>query len=114
MLLNNTQIFITIIAVAAGAFITRSLSFIIFPNHEKTPKYVRYLAIMLPSASIGLLVVYCLKDAFILQGNLPIAEAISILIIIVLHLWKRNALISIFSSTVVYMLLKQFLFSTTA
>lgn len=113
MLLTNIQIIITILALALGTMLTRVISFILIPNHESTPKFVRYLALVLPSASIGLLVVYCLKDSFNLQSGLrdalPIAELISIVVILLLHLWKRNFLLSIFIPTALYVLLKHLL-----
>lgn len=113
MLLTNTQILITILALAFGTMLTRTISFVILPNHESTPKYVRYLALVLPSASIGLLVIYCLKDAFSIQSSidatLPIAEVISIVFILIIHLWKRNFMLSIFAPTALYMILKHFL-----
>lgn len=113
MLLTNSQLLITILALAFGTMLTRIIPFIILPNHERTPKFVRYLALVLPSASIGLLVVYCLKDSFSLQaslsGNVPLAEIICIATTLILHLWKRNFLLSIFVPTALYMLLSNIL-----
>ncbi|MCI5862287.1 MAG: AzlD domain-containing protein, partial [Lachnospiraceae bacterium] len=46
----------------------------------------------------------------VLSGSHGIPEAVAIGIIIVLHLWKRNMLISIAGGTISYMLLIQLVF----
>ena len=58
---------------------------------------------------IGLLVVYCLKDAvFTSWHGLP--ELIAIVFIVALHKWKKNTLLSIAGGTILYMILVQNLF----
>ena len=101
-----TQQIITILVVVAGTALTRFLAFLVFPEGKQPPAYVTYLGSVLPYAVIGLLVVYCLKDAVFSQlHGLP--ELIAILFIVVLHKWKKNTLLSIAAGTVVYMLLVQ-------
>lgn len=58
----------------------------------------------------GLLVIYCLKDVSIFTGSHGIPELISIVLVIVLHVWKRQMLLSIAGGTVCYMLLVQLVF----
>ena len=62
--MTTIQEIFTIIAVAVGTMLTRFLPFFIFPEGKKPPEYITYLGSVLPYAVIGLLVVYCLKDAF--------------------------------------------------
>lgn len=62
-----SQQIITIVAVVLGTMATRFLPFLLFPSNRPTPKYVQYLGKVLPSAALGLLVVYCLKDVSVLQ-----------------------------------------------
>jgi branched-subunit amino acid transport protein AzlD len=99
-----------IIMVILGTMITRFLPFLIFSSDRPTPKYVQYLGKMLPSAALGMLVIYCLKDVNLLSGNHAIPELIAILVVALLHLWKRQMLISIAGGTIVYMLLVQIIF----
>ncbi len=106
-----TQQIITIGMVVLGTMITRFLPFIIFPAGKPTPKYIQYLGKVLPGAVFGMLVVYCLKNVSILGGTHGIPEAISIILVICLHLYKRQMLISIAGGTVCYMLLVQFIFN---
>lgn len=105
-----TQQIITILMVVLGTMLTRFLPFVIFPANKPTPKYIQYLGRVLPSAVFGLLVIYCLKNVSIFTGSHGIPEAISIALVILLHLWKRQMLISIAGGTVCYMLLVQFIF----
>ncbi len=105
-----TKQLITIGMVVLGTMITRFLPFIVFPANKPTPKYIQYLGKVLPSAVFGLLVIYCLKNVSIFTGSHGIPEAISIVFVILLHLWKRQMLISIAGGTICYMLLVQFVF----
>lgn len=108
--MNVTEQMITILMVILGTMVTRFLPFLVFPSGKPTPKYVRYLGKVLPSAVFGLLVVYCLKGVTIFAGSHGIPELISILLVVLLHLWKRQMLLSIAGGTICYMLLVQFVF----
>ena len=105
-----TQQIITVAAVVLGTMVTRFLPFIIFPSGKPTPKYIQYLGKVLPGAVFGLLVVYCLKNVSIFSGTHGLPEAIAIVVVIGLHLWKRQMLLSIAGGTVCYMLLVQLVF----
>ena len=104
------QQLLTIGMVVLGTMLTRFLPFILFPAGKPTPKYIRYLGKVLPGAVFGLLVIYCLKDVSIFSGSHGIPELIAITLVVVLHLWKRQMLLSIAGGTVCYMLLVQFAF----
>lgn len=104
------QQLLTIGMVVLGTMLTRFLPFILFPAGKPTPKYIRYLGKVLPGAVFGLLVIYCLKDVSIFSGSHGIPELIAITLVVVLHLWKRQMLLSIAGGTVCYMLLVQFVF----
>ena len=86
---------------------TRFLPFLIFSDKRPTPKYIQYLGRALPGAVFGLLVVYCLKDVSILSGSHGLPELAAIVVTVLLHLWKRQMLLSIAGGTVCYMLLIQ-------
>ena len=101
---------ITIGIIVLGTMTTRFLPFLIFPAGKPTPKNIQYLGKVLPAAVFGLLVVYSLKNVSILTGSHGIPELISIVLVVVLHLWKRQMLLSIAGGTVCYMLLVQLVF----
>lgn len=108
--MSVTQQIITIAMVVLATMLTRFLPFIVFPADKPTPGYIKYLGRVLPAAVFGLLVVYCLKNVDVMTGSHGIPELISIAVVVGLHLWKRNMLISIAGGTVCYMLLVQLVF----
>ena len=105
-----TQRILTIAVIVLGTMLTRFLPFLLFPAGKPTPKAVHYLGSVLPGAVFGLLVVYCLKNVSLFTGSHGLPELISIALVVLLHLWKRQMLLSIAGGTVCYMLLVQFVF----
>jgi len=102
---------LTMIAVMAGVtFLLRFLPFLAFPADKETPAVITYLSNALPYAIMGMLVIYCLKDVTIFSGNHGIPEGICVILVILLHKWKHNSLLSIGAGTVAYMLLVQMVF----
>lgn len=99
---------IAVIALVTAAL--RFLPFLIFGENRKTPALISYLGQVLPYAIMGMLVVYCLKDATLTSAPFGIPEAIGCAVVALLHIWKRNTLLSIGAGTVCYMLLVQFIF----
>ena len=109
MTMTVAQSALTILAVVAATMLTRFLPFLILPEDKTPPAAVTYLGTVLPYAVIGLLVVYCLKDAvFTSWHGLP--ELIAIVFIVALHKWKKNTLLSIAGGTILYMILVQNIF----
>ena len=99
-----------ILALAAGTQLTRWLPFVLFPEKKEPPQFVLYLAKVLPPAMMGLLVVYSLKGVSLVSPPHGIPEFLAILVIVLLHRWKHNTLLSIAAGTAVYMLLVQTVF----
>lgn len=94
--------------IAILTFITRVLPFLVFKN--KSYPIIEYLGDVLPYAIMAMLVVYCLRSVDLLSGNHGICEIIGVGSVILLHLLKRNTLLSIIGGTVIYMLCVQILF----
>lgn len=101
---------ITIILCVLGTMATRFLPFLVFRENRPTPAYVQYLGQALPAAIFAMLVVYSLKDVSFFSGNHGLPEVIGIVATILLHLWKRQMLISIAGGTLCYMLLIHMVF----
>lgn len=100
---------LALVAVIAGVTVVlRFLPFLIF--RTRTPKAVLYLGEVLPYAIMGMLVVYCLKDISFTGSSHGIPELLSILLVVILHKWKHNTLVSIPAGTVFYMFLIQVIF----
>lgn len=107
---TTPQLFIFFGLIALGTILTRVLPFLLFPEKKEIPKYIKYLADVLPFTIIGMLVVYCLKDISFTSTPHALPEVISIIVIVLLHLWKKNTLLSIGCGAVLYMLLVQYVF----
>ena len=100
-----------IVVVAALVIIaTRFIPFLLFGGSRKTPPLVTHLGKVLPFAIMGMLVIYCMKDVAFLSAPYGIPELLSCAAVALLHIWKRNTLLSVISGTVCYMLLVQFVF----
>ncbi len=104
------QQIITIVLCILGTMATRFLPFLIFNEKRTIPPVIQYLGKLLPAAVFGLLVVYCLRNVSVLQGNHGVPEFIAILVTGTLHIWKRQMLLSIAGGTICYMLLLHFVF----
>ncbi len=103
----------TFYAIAVMALITallRFLPFLIFKGKGGTPPLVEKLGRLLPSAVIAMLVVYCMKDVDFTRPASYLPALLASLLTGILHVWKRNTLLSVISGTVCYMLLVQFVF----
>ena len=100
----------TIALCALGTMITRFLPFLIFKPGSRLPSYVKYLGKALPSAVFALLVVYCLKNVSFFAGSHGIPEIAASAVVVGLHVWKRNTLLSIAAGTALYMFLIQAVF----
>ena len=107
MIMTTWQGVVTVLMAVLGTIITRFLPFVLFPEPKKPPHIIDYLGNVLPYAMTGLLVVYSLKNV----GSHGIPEAIAITAIVVLHVWKRNMLLSIAGGIVVYMAVLQLVFA---
>lgn len=99
-----------ILVMAAVTFLTRALPFLLFDRGGTPPRLVLYLGRVLPPAVMAMLVVYCLRglDFSAASGWAP--QVIAVSVVIALHKWKHNTLLSIFGGTLFYMLLVQAVF----
>jgi len=109
--LNGIETLGIILVTAAGIQTTRWLPFLLFPEKKEPPAWVIYLGHVLPTAMMGLLVIYCLRNVSLLTVPHGIPEAIAILAVVLVHWWKNNVLISIAGGTILYMFLVQVVFA---
>ena len=100
-----------IIAVAALVTVAlRFLPFLLFGGKRENPSFIAYLGRVLPSAIMAMLVVYCLRNVQLTAAPFGIPELLSCAVVVLLHVWKRNTILSILGGTACYMLLVQLVF----
>lgn len=107
--MNSSIYSLMLVLIMAGiTILIRFLPFLVF--RKGTPKSVLYLGEVLPYAIMGMLVVYCLKGISFTDGSYGLPEFLSVLLVVLLHKWKHNTLISIPAGTICYMVLVQAVF----
>ena len=99
-----------IAVIAAVTALLRFLPFAVFRNKDKTPAAVAALSRTLPAAVMAMLVVYCLRGVSFSAAANWLPALLACLITAVLHIWRRNTLLSILAGTVSYMLMVQLVF----
>ena len=97
-------LFIAVMAVAT--FITRVLPFILLYKVSDHPMLI-YLGRYLPPVMMVLLLIYCFRDLRFSTFSDGPAELLALLLVVVLHLWRDNALLSIMAGTGLYMFISQ-------
>ncbi len=108
--MNTSQALITLAVLALGTALTRFIPFWLFPEGKPVPPVIKYLGTALPPACMGLLVVYALKNVNLSAAPYGLPELLSVCVVLLLHKWKHNTLLSLFAGTAVYMLLVQLVF----
>ncbi len=83
---------------------TRTFPFALF-SRKDPPAALKFVERYIPPMVMAVLVVYCLKDVAWAVSPHGLREVAALAAVVVLHLLKRNALISIFGGTALYMFL---------
>lgn len=96
--------------MALVTFLTRALPFLLFGRGNEVPRVVLYLGKYLPPAIIAMLIVYCLRGVSFASPSGWAPSLIACVAVVLVHLWKKNDLISILGGTVLYMVLVQVVF----
>jgi len=108
--MNLWHSFWMIFTMAAVTLLIRAFPFMVFGGNRKPPELVLYLGRTVAPAAIAMLVVYCLKDINLTLKPFGLPELISSAVVVGLHLWQKNPLLSIIPGTACYMILVQFVF----
>lgn len=108
--MNYLYVLSAIAVMSLVTIFTRAFPFVVFGNSKKPAQWVVYLGEVLPPAIIAMLIVYCLKSVSVITYPFGLPELIACVLVVVLHIWKRNNMLSIFGGTIIYMILVQFVF----
>ena len=99
-----------LVAVVAGVTIALRFAPFLLLRGRETPKFIAYLGRVLPYSIMGMLVVYCLRGVSFAAVSDWVPQLMATALVVGLHLWKGNTLLSIIAGTACYMLLVQVVF----
>lgn len=104
-MISTSQSLLIVIIASLCTILTRAVPFLIWGGKRQMPAAIQRVADKLPTAIMAILVIYCLKDISPVQTTTFIATIAALAVVIILHLWKRNLLLSIAAGTIFYMVL---------
>ena len=103
----------SVLLVAVAGLVTlalRAAPFLILGGERKTPEFISYLGRVLPSAVMGMLVIYCLRNVSFASVSNWLPQLLCCGVVVLVHVLKRSTLLSIVCGTVCYMILVQHIF----
>ena len=100
---SDLEMLVFVLVLAFATVLTRFLPFWL-PAKWTDNRFVHLAKRSLPAVILLLLTVYSLKDVAYSVKPWGLPELVSLSVVMVLHLWKRNALLSIAVGTGLYML----------
>ena len=106
---ESYSLMMALVAVfVSGAVIygTRLLPFVAF-SRKNPPAIIRFIEKYTPSLIMAVLVVYCFKDTSFLSSPFGTPHLAAAVASVVIHLLFKNSMVSIFSSTIIFMVLSR-------
>ena len=97
---------IVIAVMSVATFATRLPPFLLFSGREQHP-LLQFIAKYTPPMVMSILVIYMLKSVDYLSVE-GLYASIALATTVAVHLWYRNALVSIVAGTAVFMALVQY------
>ncbi|MFD7665929.1 branched-chain amino acid transporter permease [Streptomyces sp. NPDC059788] len=98
-----------VLVTAAVTWGLRALPFAVL-TPLRASRTVQYLSARMPAGVMVILLAYCLRDVSFTQAN-SLAPLIALAVTVGLHLWRRNALLSILGGTAVHVILASTVFA---
>lgn len=103
---DEAYLLLAILVMALATFATRAAPFLLLRRGAEHP-LVLYLGRYLPPAVMLLLVVYCLKDVPWDAPPHGLPQLLAVAVTAAVHVWRRNALLSIAAGTGLFMAWQQ-------
>ena len=99
-----SRLLLAVVLMTAVTVITRATPFLFF-SRRKPPAFLSFMQIYAPPVIMTLLVLGALKDVPFREPPYGIPALAGVALSALLHLWKRNVLLSIAGATTLYMIL---------
>jgi branched-subunit amino acid transport protein AzlD len=110
-MIDATHLFFFTLTMALATITTRAAPFFL-PAGVTRSSFAQKANRILPGSILTLLVIYSIKDTAFRDSPYGLPEVLSIGLVLGIHIWRRNALLSIAVGTAAYMLFKQIVFGT--
>jgi len=81
----------------------RLVPFVLFKSSDQTPAIIRYLGKVMPSAIIIMLIIYSIRAIDVTFFPFGLPEILGIGTVVLLHIWRRQYILSIIGGTLCYM-----------
>lgn len=107
--MSDGYIILSIVVATIATYATRKLPFLLFDKRKPGP-LIGHIETHMPSMIMVILVFYAIRDVPFGEAPYGAPELIGIMVAGAMHLWLRNALLSIISATLLYMFLVQQVF----
>ena len=101
----NIHALLIVLICAGVTLLLRAMPFVFFGGKDGVPRRIASLGQLLPPAIMAALVVYCLKGVPFGTFRDGAFQLIAAAVVVIVHLVKRNTLLSIAAGTAVYMVL---------
>ncbi len=101
--------FLLVLIASVVTIALRAFPFVLFGGKRQMPAFIHTIASSMPPAIIAVLVVYCLKNSMVNVTMESLYAGVSVVAVVLIHLWKRNTLLSIAAGTVIYMFCLHFI-----
>ncbi len=101
--MSNVERFIIVLLMMVATLFTRF--FVLLINKKDKSKRYESLIRNLPYATMGLLVVYGLKDSLLLQSIKPLYELVSLILITCVYYMSHHVLLSVSTGLALYLIL---------
>lgn len=105
--MTTSYAILTLFVSGGVTLLIRAFPFLLFGRNKDLSPSVSYLGKILPFAAMGILIIYCLRNVAWLEFAHGLPEVMAIIVVAILHIWRRNNLISIGIGTAFYMILIQ-------
>lgn len=96
---------LVIVLCAAITYFWRVLPFAVFSGKRKMPPVLDSLGKLLPAAVMMILVVYSYRSMMNTDGHTALMMIVAGIVTAVIHLKRRNTILSVFVGTFVYIVL---------
>lgn len=103
--MNNMQILAAIAVSAMVNIILRGIPFVFLGRKKEIGPRMKSLGDMLPATIMAILVIYCIRSIAESGMTSNVITMVSVAVTAILHIWKKNSILSISGGTVLYMIL---------